>query len=116
MEEGIGMNYALLKIAGGIGSFAFAWSAGWIAFTFFLIGAGVCFLTAFLGNLDMKERMWHAGFQLGSAGFLVILALFSFLPIPGTKIFFGILLGYVFAGAVFWSSMIISEKEEKKHE
>lgn len=109
------MNYALLKVVGGIGFLALAWLAGWLAFIFFLVGAGTGFFTAFLGDWDMKERMWHVGFQLGSAGFLSVLALFSFFPAGGTKIFLGILLGYVFVAAVFWSSMIISEKEEKTH-
>lgn len=107
------MNYALLKVAGGIGSLAFAWSAGWLAFIFFLVGAGTGFLTAFFGDWDIKERMWRAGFQLGGAGFLTVLALFSFLP--GVKIFLGILLGYAFATAVFGSFTTTYEKEEKKH-
>lgn len=110
------MNYALLKVVGGVGSLALAWLAEWLAFVFFLVGAGSSFLVAFLGDWDLKERIWFTGFQLGNAGVLVVLALFSFFPAGGTKIFWGLLLGYAFAAAVFWSSMIISEEEEKKHE
>ena len=107
------MNVALLQYAAGIGTLATAWAAGWLAFVFFFVGAGTSFFTSFLGTWDTEERIWHIGFQLGSAGILTVLALMSL--IPGTKIFLGLLLGYVLVGALFLYSLS-EETEDKKHE